>query len=419
MYSSKTESSDNKIDKDFNTSNNLLTNMKPIYSTNEELNCGVIEYNGKTYLLDYFHKDKIVNSKIKFVFVNETDIYPSYARNYKRFTYVDFLFNYTDENHYYYFKNGNQYDLRICNVEIHHHYYKHIMNKYNVIEYIKGHYIERGTDANKMKNPMWRIIENEKEYLLMYCEKETIFKLCPQSYQKILDYEKQIDRKITWYRSHNGYISFNSNIYIHQIIMDCYGNGKGTKIISVDHIDQDPLNNSLENLRIATRKEQEDNSKGIKEGTKRERKYNAIKLPDGITQNMMRKYVVYYHEWLNKEHTKERDFFKVEKHPKLDKELCTTKSGKVSIRDKLDQANKIVDDLENDIYPEKNEPILPKYVSLGSFKEKFNLIYEKKIEGKRLNLKMVLPEKYDLEAEISRLNEKIITKYGEEFKILN
>ena len=163
----------------------------------------------------------------------------------------------------------------------------------------------------------------------------------------------------------------------------------------------------MENLRIATRKEQEDNSKGIKEGTKRERKYNAIKLPDGITQNMMRKYVVYYHEWLNKEHTKERDFFKVEKHPKLDKEWCTTKSGKVSIQDKLDQANKIVDDLENDIYPEKNEPILPKYVSLGAFKEKSHLVYEKKIEGKRLNLKMVLPEKYHLEAEIYKLNEKI------------
>jgi hypothetical protein len=255
----------------------------------------------------------------------------------------------------------------------------------------------------------------------MYCEKDTICKLCPQSYQKLLDYEKVIDKKLSWYNN-NGYImthiSSGKLLYIHQIIMDCYGNGKGTKIISVDHIDQDPLNNSLENLRIATRKEQEDNSKGIKEGTKRERKYNAIKLPDGITQSMMRKYVVYYHEWLNKEHTKEREFFKVEKHPKLDKEWCTTKSGKVSIRDKLDQANKIVDDLDEDIYPEKNEPILPKYVSLGAFKEKSNLIYEKRIEGKRLNLKMILPENYDLEAEIYRLNEKIIIKYGEEYKIL-
>jgi len=417
-----TEQSYNKIDKDYDTSNILFTNMKPTYSTNIELNCGVIEYNNKTYLFDNNDKDKIINFDKKFIFVSEKDIYPSYAANYRRYNYLDFIYNLSTSEMKYYFKNGNQYDLRRCNVEIHHNYQHIIDDKYNIIEYIPGHYSMLGTAANKMKNPIWRILENDKEYLLMYCEKDTICKLCPQSYQKLLDYEKVIDKKLSWYNN-NGYImthiSSGKLLYIHQIIMDCYGNGKGTKIISVDHIDQDPLNNSLENLRIATRKEQEDNSKGIKEGTKRERKYNAIKLPDGITQSMMHKYVVYYHEWLNKEHTKEREFFKVEKHPKLDKEWCTTKSGKVSIRDKLDQANKIVDDLDEDIYPEKNEPILPKYVSLGAFKEKSNLIYEKRIEGKRLNLKMILPENYDLEAEICRLNEKIIIKYGEEYKILN
>ena len=49
----------------------------------------------------------------------------------------------------------------------------------------------------------------------------------------------------------------------------------------------------MDNLRIATRKEQEQNSKGIKEGTKRERKQSAKDLPEGITQEMMKKYVVY------------------------------------------------------------------------------------------------------------------------------
>ena len=32
--------------------------------------------------------------------------------------------------------------------------------------------------------------------------------------------------------------------------MECYGNGKGTKSISVDHIDQNPLNNRIENIMI-------------------------------------------------------------------------------------------------------------------------------------------------------------------------
>jgi len=168
----------------------------------------------------------------------------------------------------------------------------------------------------------------------------------------------------------------------------------------------------MANLRVATRKEQEQNSKGIKDGTKRERKHNAKDLPEGITQNMMRKYVVYYQEWLDKEHTKERQFFKIEKHPKLDKPWVTTKSGKITIQEKLAQANKVIDDLENDIYPVKNEYVLPKYVSLIVTRGKPHIVYEKRIvDGKRLNIKMVLPEEYDLQYQLEILNEKIKEKY--------
>jgi hypothetical protein len=202
-----------------------------------------------------------------------------------------------------------------------------------------------------------------------------------------------------------------NNLYIHQIITGCYGNGKGTKSVSVDHIDQDPLNNTFTNLRIATRKEQEQNSKGIKEGTKRERKHNAKDLPGGITQDMMKKYVVYYHEWLDKERTKEREFFKVEKHPKLDKSWCTTKSNKITIQEKLNQANKVVQDLDNNIYPEKEEIQLPKYVSLIIAREKPHLVFEKRTDDKRLVIKMVLPQEYDLQEQLEKLNEKIKEKY--------
>jgi hypothetical protein len=269
-----------------------------------------------------------------------------------------------------------------------------------------------------MKNPIWKILENEKEYILMYCEKNTICKLCPISYQKIIDYEinENNGKKLSWYKQRNGYIITHLTneklLYIHQIIMGCYGNGKGTKLISVDHIDQDPLNNSYENLRLATRKEQEENSKGIKKGTKRERKSNAISLPEGLTQSMMKKYVVYYHEWLDKEKTKYREFFKVEKHPKLDKPWITTKSGKVSLLDKLNQANKVVEDLENNIYPIKDTPNLPTYFSFTIIREKPHLVFEKKIEEKRLNMKMILPEDYDLDTQLEIFKEKIKKKYN-------
>ena len=408
----------NKIDSpSIIVSNYTIPTMKPVYSTNEELLCGVIEYNNHIYLMDLKDKDKILNFNKTFVFANESDIYPSYSANYKRFSYLDFIFSLNTESIHFVFKNKNQYDLRRGNVELNHWYHKTIIETYPEAKYIKGHYLTVGQDANIMKNPIWKIKENDKEYLLMYCEKNTICKLCCESYQQILnsEYADNNDKKFTWYKASNGYIQTHNFehkcYYIHQIIMNCYGNGKGTKNISVDHIDQNPLNNTQENLRVATRKEQEQNSNGIKEGTKRERKSSAKPLPEGITQNMMKKYVVYYQEWLDKEHTKQREFFKIETHPKLDKSWIGTKSNKVSIQDKLIQTNKVVDDLENDIYPVKNEITIPKYVSLITFREKLHLVFDKKTDEKRLNIKMVLPKEYDLEDQLYILNEKIKEKY--------
>ena len=390
-------------------------NYKLSYDFDKKVNCGIIRFNDNYVLIDFSDLFSIINFDKNFIYYNpEEKKYPYYLRHNQKISYLEHLFKYDSSNMKYIFKNKNSFDLRRENITIYHNYHKHIADKNEILDYTLGHYIEIGKDAYVMKNPIWKIRENGKEYVLMYCEKDTICKLCPESYQKIINYENSSNNKnkLTWFKLQNGYIMGSNNLYIHQIITGCYGNGKGTKNISVDHIDQDPLNNSLENLRIATRKEQEQNSKGIKEETKRERKHNAKDLPDGITHDMMKKYVVYYQEWLDKEHTKERNFFKVEKHPKLDKIWVGTKSNKVSIQDKLQQANKVVDDLKNDIYPEKNEPLLPKYVSLIVARDKPHLVFEKRIvDGKRLNIKMVLPEEYDLEEELIILNEKIIEKY--------
>ena len=213
------------------------------------------------------------------------------------------------------------------------------------INYIEGHYSSLGKDANIMKNPIWKIGD---KYVLIQCVNEVLVKLCPVSYQKILDFEimHNNSKKLTFFKAANGYICSSIKLYIHQIITGCYGNGKGTKQVSVDHIDRDPLNNTFENLRIATREEQEKNSKGIADGTKRARKTSAQKLPEGITHEMMKKYVYYCHEWRDKEKTKERDFFRVEKHPKLNKPWSTSKSTTLSIKDKLEQANKYVEELD-------------------------------------------------------------------------
>ena len=223
-----------------------------------------------------------------------------------------------------------------------------VKKKYNVINIINGHVKKTGQDAGKEKNRIWEIEEFENTYSLMYCEPDAFIKLCKESYKKILNFEKSHNNsnKITWFKMTNGYIACtfenDKQLYMHQIIMDCYGNGKGTKNISVDHIDQDPTNNMLSNLRIATREEQEQNSKGIIEGTKRARKHNAKPLPEGLTQEMMPKYVVYYNECYNKAAQLYREFFKIEKHPQLDKTWVSSKSNKVDLMTKLESVKNIL-----------------------------------------------------------------------------
>ena len=79
---------------------------------------------------------------------------------------------------------------------------------------------------------------------------------------------------------------------------------------------------------------------------KRNRKYSAQSLPQGLEHHMMKKYVVYYREWIDRSHTKEREYFKIEKHPELPKSWTSSKSGKVKLSDKLTEANKIIEELE-------------------------------------------------------------------------
>ena len=87
----------------------------------------------------------------------------------------------------------------------------------------------------------------------------------------------------------------------------------------------------------------------LQKNDKRVRKHTAQMLPPGITQSMMKKYVVYYREMMVLKNGKQqsREYFKVESHPKLTKPWVSSKSVKISLIEKLNHANQVVIDLEN------------------------------------------------------------------------
>jgi len=216
-----------------------------------------------------------------------------------------------------------------------------------LIQEYKGHLVKIGSTAGQYANP-YKIWDDGKDYVVeMFDNNGKSFFFDYTDIKKVLLFKTDRGNKVSWYVARTGttidgkrdlnYVTCrcdNKMIYLHAFLLNHMGKGKGQS--SVDHIDRNPLNNRRSNIRIVTQAVQNTNT------GKRSRKKNARSLPDGILQEDLPKYIVYYVEKLNTV-IGYRDHFKIEKHPTQNQGLfknkwATTKSMKISCREKLEQA---------------------------------------------------------------------------------
>jgi len=194
-----------------------------------------------------------------------------------------------------------------------------------------------------------------------------------------------------------------------------------------------------------------------KEDCKRERKHNAVKLPENIEQCDVPIYVNYYKECYDQKNKCYREYFKIEKHPHNihNKLYVSSKSNKINILEKLEEIKKMLliieeeyehykknnetqevvkddtqevvkDDIQEVIKDDTQEVVnisqnknfsvaLPKYIAIRKHEteaHKYYLIYDKKSGTKRNTLKALCSNSTLLKTNLELFIQKIEAKFA-------
>lgn len=144
---------------------------------------------------------------------------------------------------------------------------------------------------------------------------------------------------------------------------------------------------------------------------RKSRKHNAVELPHDISNIILPKYIVYYRECYNQEKNLWRDFFKIESHPVQKKPIYSSKSNKLTILEKFNQINTLLQQLNDNNQHNNQETIfLPKYISINTKQQPHYIIYDKKTKLGRKTYRMNLPENYNINTYLKIFNDKISQK---------
>ena len=293
-------------------------------------------------------------------------------------------------------------------------------SNYKIISEGESYYIKEGKYAGQFRNMYWKIEDNNITYYLMHIKDEIFTKISKRDINKILLLN---EKRPSWYIGSNGYIctTIRNNgekkfIYLHQLILDVHDEDLTSFEKTVDHINCDKLDNRRNNLRLVNMSVQNANR------CKASRRCDAGELPDNLTQKDLPKYVIYRKEILDKETQQCREYFYIQNHPKLEKTWETTKSNKISIREKLklsklklEYLDGLISEAQYNQQSGKSKPELnlPKYIRLSNERNKKHLIYEQKVNNKRQNCRMVL-QTDNIKQELEKFIIQIKDKYSDQ-----
>ncbi len=265
------------------------------------------------------------------------------------------------------------------------------------IESHDGHIIKNGGNGIRNSYQIWKDQEGKKYVKMKILQNG-------EELYTFYDHEFLDEIKDRTYYITNGYaMSSSTKRYLHHLVMDFESRGRGFQDISIDHKDRDKLDNRKSNLREATAKEQQENSEGRIEGTKKNRQSTAVSLPEDITQKQIPKYVSYRVEKL-------KEYFIIEDHPVYMNGI--TINGKhIGQNIKSIQA-KWIDQYAKTKIP---YPIIKKLEEITAKCEKLNEIYKLYKETLPEDKNIVVDEEYakDLLEIRTAKNTKTVYKYDE------